>query len=1068
MRISNFSIQHKTTTLILIAILMIMGTIAYVTLPRESAPDITFPYLMVMSHYEGTSPSDMESLVTRPLERKLKTIADIKKMTSTTMEGSSQIFMEFEPDVDTDTALQKVKDKVDQAQGDLPGDMRDPTVVEFSSQDLFPIMFVVISGDVGLVKLKHIAEDIKEDIEGVKGVLDAQIIGDREREIRVEYDQDRLAAYGVVMNDVIATVRNNNRNMPGGNLDIGEARYVLKAPGEFSSPTDIDNLVISVRDGRPIYLTDVATVRDTFTDRESFARLNGVESVSIRITKRAGEHLLRIAEEIKAIVDGYREQLPDQITVTVTSDSSEEVHTMVSDLENNIVTGLILVLIVIFSSLGLRNALLVASAIPLSMLLTFFILQSLGITLNFVVLFSLILALGMLVDNAIVIVENIYRHHTAERKPLIRAAMEGTAEVAWPVIASTATTVAAFLPLIFWPGMMGQFMGYLPKTVIIALLSSLFVALIITPALSSIFIKVSKKEQKGATKREDTFGPVVRGYRRLLRFTLNYRALFLAFFFSLLVLMIYAYGKSGLGVELFPDTEPQRIVAKIKTPEGTNVQHTNNFVFTAEDIIKTYGNIESITTTVGNSGPNTAEITIDMIARELRKGAGEAGTDDGKIYFRNSNHTMEAIRQELVAHIVGADVKVDKQEEGPPTGAPINVEIHGEDFRVMTRLAEELQDGIRDIPGIVDLTDDYQTGLPEIKIDIDKERAALLGLDVFTIGYIIKGAVNGVEIGKYREGEDEFKIVARLPEEQRQNIQNILRLRISDRFGNPIPLSSVANVTTTSGLSSITHIDEKRVVTVSSNVAQGFNAQQVLGDVKNFADTLQVPAGYSLNYTGEDQEMQESSAFMVKAFIIAILLIALVLVTQFDSVLTPVIIMTSVILSFIGIFLGLLVTHTAFGVIMTGMGVISLAGVVVNNAIVLIDYINVLRKRGKSCVDAIMTAGCTRFRPVMLTAVTTVFGLIPMAIGVSLEVHNLGAVVGNLDLGKLLVIGSDMSQFWSAMAIAVIFGLVVATALTLFVVPCLYSLLFSRKKKRVKASEPLADLETSLETVVYT
>jgi multidrug efflux pump subunit AcrB len=410
---------------------------------------------------------------------------------------------------------------------------------------------------------------------------------------------------------------------------------------------------------------------------------------------------------------------------------------------------------------------------------------------------------------------------------------------------------------------------------------------------------------------------------------------------------------------------------------------------------------------------------------------------------------------------------VDKQEEGPPTGAPVNVEIHGEDFAVMARIAEELQDGIRDIPGIVDLTDDYETGLPEIKIDIDKERAALLGLDVFTIGYIIKGAVTGVEIGKYHEGEEEFDIVARLPEAQRQNIQNILRLRISDRRGNPVPLSSVANVTTTSGLSSITHIDEKRVVTVSSNVAQGFNAQQVLGEVKKFAATMQLPAGYSLNYTGEDQEMQESSAFMARAFLSAILLIALVLVTQFDSVLTPVIIMTSVILSFIGIFLGLLVTHTSFGVIMTGMGVISLAGVVVNNAIVLIDYINVLRKRGKTCVDAIMTAGCTRFRPVLLTAVTTVFGLIPMAIGVSLEVHHLGAVLSG-DLRKLLVIGSDMSQFWSAMATAVIFGLIVATALTLFVVPCLYSLLFQRKKKRAKASEPLANLEPSPEAVVVT
>lgn len=1054
MLISNFSITHKTTILIVILFLAITGTIAYITLPREASPDITFPFFIVRSNYEGTSPSDMESLVTRPLERKLKTLSDVKEMTSTSMEGVSQIFMEFEPDVDTDTALQKVRDKVDQAKSDLPSDMNDPAVIEISSSD-WPIMFVVISGDVGLVQLKKIAEEMEEEIEGVKGVLNADIVGGLEREIRVEFDQDRLASYGLTMSSIIQTISNNNRNMPGGSLDIGEARYVLKAPGEFESPDEIDNLVVAVRDKQPIYIADIATIRDTFKDRESFSRLNEVESVSIEVTKRAGEHILRIADEIKAIVERYRQRLPEQISITITSDESKFIHTLVADLENNIATGLILVLIVIFSSLGFRNAILVALAIPFSMLMTFFILQSFGITLNFVVLFSLILALGMLVDNAIVIVENIYRHHTSERKPLTRAAMEGTAEVAWPVIASTATTVVAFLPLLFWPGIIGEFMGYLPKTVIIALLASLFVALIITPMLSAIFIKKSKREQKIAEKNQEKFGLIVRTYRSLLRFTLGYRVLFLFFFFSLLVLMIYVYGKSNLGVIFFPDTEPARITLELETPEGTNVHQTNNFALQAESIIRKYGNIKDVTTTVGSDGPNTSEITIDMVDREFRKDAGEEGPDDGKIYFRNSNDTMEAIRKELVATIVGAKILARKPDMGPPTGAPINVEIHGDDFKVMAQIAEELQDKIRNIPGVVDLTDDYQPGLPEIKIDIDKERAALLGLDVYLIGYVIKAAVQGVQVGTYREGDDEYDITARLPEKQRQNIQNILRLRVPGYAGEQVPLTSVATITTTSGLSSIKHIDEKRVVTVSSNVAQGFNTQQVLGEVKKIAVTIQLPAGYSFEYTGEDEEMQDAQAFMTRAFIIALLLIALVLVTQFDSVLTPVIIMTSVILSLIGVFLGLLLTQQPFVIVMTGMGVISLAGVVVNNAIVLIDYINVLRKRGKSCLDAIVTAGCTRFRPVMLTAITTVLSLLPMSLGISLDVHDLG-----------IVIGSDMSQYWGALSTAVIFGLMVATMLTLFVVPCLYSLLFYRKKKRPKISEPLADLETSLEEIV--
>lgn len=1059
MVISNFSITHKTTVMILLLIITITGATAYVTLPREAAPDITFPFIMVMSNYEGVSPSDMESLVTFPLERKLKALTDIKEMTSTSTEGASQIFLEFETDVDTDTALQKVRDKVDQAKQDLPSDMNDPTITEFSSSD-WPIMFVVISGEVGLVKLKKIAEDLEEQIEGVKGVLEAKIVGGREREIRVEYDQDRLAAYGLVMSQVVQTVSRNNQNMPGGSLDIGEARYVLKSPAEFKSPDEIDNLVITVKEGKPIYISDVAAIRDTFQDRDSYSRLNGIESVSIRITKRAGEHLLRIADEIKEIVEQKRQTLPQQIQITITSDQSEDIHDMVADLENNIVTGLLLVLIVIFSSLGLRNAILVALAIPFSMLMSFFILQWLGITLNFVVLFSLILALGMLVDNAIVIVENIYRHHTEERKPLIRAAMEGTAEVAWPVVASTATTVVAFVPLVFWPGIMGEFMGYLPKTLIITLSSSLFVALIITPTLSAIFIKQSKREQRIADREgEQKYGMILRIYRQLLRFTLNYRILFLFIFFNLLALMIYIFSQSGLGVEMFPDTEPARITASIQAPEGTNIQQTNNFALKAEALIKKYGNIEYVTTTVGDDGPNTAEIVIDMIDRELRKGPQDEGIADAKIYFRNSNDTMEAIREDMVASIVGAELKVDKQEEGPPVGAPVNVEIHGDDYTVMAQIAEALKSQIKNLPGIVDLTDDYETGLPEIQVDIDKERTALLGLDAYTIGFMIKGAVNGVEIGKYREGEDEYDIIARLPEEQRKNIQNILRLRIPDNSGNPVPLSSLAEVTTTSGLSAIKHIDQKRVVTVSSNVAKGFNSQQVLGQVQKIAAAMQLPEGYTFQYTGENEEMIKSQRFMTQAFVIAILLIALVLVMQFDSVLSTFIIMTSVILSLIGVFMGLIITQKPFGVIMTGMGVISLAGVVVNNAIVLIDYINVLRKRGKSCRDAIITAGCTRLRPVLLTAITTMLGLVPMAIGVSLEIHT-------FNLKDMIVIGSDSSQWWGAMATTVTFGLLVATVLTLFAVPCLYSLFFERRRKEARFDEiSLEELEASYETV---
>ena len=1146
MLITDYSIRHRTTILVVIVIIAIAGTSAYMTLPRESAPDIQFPYIFVSTYYEGSSPSDMESLVTFPIERKLKNLTDVEQMESISSEGVSIIILEFAPEIDIDTALQKVRDKVDEAKPDLPDDIEDdPQVEELSANEEFPVMYVNISGDVGLVRLKKIAEDMEEDIESVQGVLDAEVLGGLEREIRIEFDIDRVSAYGLTIGELIRTVSMNNLNTPGGSIDIGDAKYNLKTPGEITSAEEVHQLIVALPEEKPVYLSDVAVARDTFKDRDSFSRINDREAVSIKVTKRAGENLLRIANDVKQIVAEYETRYTGGIDLTITSDSSKDIRMMVSDLENNILTALILVLVVIFLALGVRNALFVALAIPLSMLISFYVLQLFGMTLNMVVLFSLILALGMLVDNAIVIVENIYRHYMEEGKPIIEAAMTGTEEVAWPVIASTATTVAAFAPVMFWPGIMGEFMSYLPKTVIIVLLASLFVALVITPVVASLYMrKPKRKPAQSPSGSRDGF--VVRAYARLLRVGLRYRLLTISSFFVLLGIVIYAYSHSGLGVILFPDTEPTRIMVEIEAPQGTNIYQTNSLALEAEEIVRKYGNIQNITVSVGkgqgqSSGPNQCRIMIDMVDREDRKAAGE----EGKIYFKNSNDTMEAIRKEVVSTIVGAEVTVDKQEEGPPVGPPVNVEIAGDEYSTLALLAERLREEIKDLPGVVDLTDDYKAGLPEINILIDKERAALLGLNTFLIGQLIKASVNGIKVGDYREGEDEYDITARLIKEQRQSMQDILRLRVPAMDGTQVPLTSVATVETSSGLSAIRHIDKKRVVTVSSNVAKGFNAQRILAevreivekgrsrlmvsDIKNpqgflrivddeenaagaqirqalseptrkllaqggredgapvgtlltniiedlnaamaraaesnsavfknanaatdifdweeFASShpdllssppgpLSLPQGYSISYTGENEEQEEASAFLTKAFVAAVLLIFLVLVTQFNSVMTPFIILTSVVLSFIGVYLGLLVMRQSFSVIMTGMGVISLAGVVVNNAIVLLDYTNLLRQRGRSCREAIIEAGCTRFRPVMLTAITTILGLVPMATGISYNFRKL-----------YWEIGSESAQWWGSMATAVIFGLVVATTLTLFVVPNCYSLLFDWKNE---------------------
>lgn len=1053
MKLSTLAVRQRTSVLVFLLLIVIMGVGAYRDLPRESAPELNIPNVMVSAHYEGTSPSDMESLVTLPLERKLSNLNEVKEISSTSSEGLCQINVEFEADTDMDFALQKVREKVDEAEPELPADMDRPTVKEIAASDLFPVMFVMVSGEVGMSRLKSIAEDLEEEFENVPGVLGVDRTGDLEREIRLEFSEERLSAYGLTLPEIFQWVARSNTNTPGGSIDVGEAKYSLKVPGEFENPEDVYKVIVGMRGGQPIYLSDLAKVRDTFKDRTSYSRVNGREAVALRVTKRQGENLLRIAQDIKDIVAERRATLPQGVSLYITSDESEQIQQMVSDLENNMFSGLVLVLAVIFVGLGLRNALLVAMAIPVSMLIAFMTIQTLGMTLNMVVLFSMILALGMLVDNGIVLVENIFRHHVDEGKPIVEAAIDGAGEVAWPVISSTATTVVAFAPLVFWPGMMGQFMGYLPKTVIIALVSSLVVALVITPPLAAVVLRGVKKPDGAATGP----GRAMRLYQASLRLALEHRVLSVGFFAFMLVLSIWTYAKSGLGFEMFPDTEPAKIIVDIRAPEGTNVHRTDAFARKAEEVVGRYGNIRYVTTAVGagsgeSSGSNTARMTIDMARRVNRVGPEAAPAGDGRIYFASSNETMAAIRKDLTAAIVGADVTVDKVKDGPNVGAPINLELEGDDYATLAKVATQFRERMEKVPGVVDLRDDYVRGLPEVEIVVDKERAALLGLDVQGVGLLVKTAINGTKVGNYREGEDEFDITARMPLEARSSLQDVLNLRIPDAKGNAIPLTSVARIERQSGLSSIRHIDKRRVVSVTSNLARGFNTQRVIDEIRAVTADLELPRGVTVSYTGENEEFEKTEKFMARSFVLACLLIALVLVTQFNSVAQPLIIMTCVIMSLIGVFFGLIVTRTPFGIVMTGMGVISLAGIVVNNAIVLLDYINQLRAEGKSVDEAIVQAGSTRLRPVLLTAITTVLGLVPMALGISFDFRTMQWEVG-----------SESSEYWGPMAIAVIFGLSLATVLTLYLVPNIYSLMYDRSRGLADAVEKAPGFESGAE-----
>ncbi|PLX88545.1 MAG: AcrB/AcrD/AcrF family protein [Desulfuromonas sp.] len=1036
MLISNAAIDRRSTVFALMLIIFVVGVYSYIVLPRESAPDITIPYVLVVTPYEGVASEDIENLITRPLERKLKGLKDVEEMRSVSAEGSSMITVEFMPDVDIDTALQWVREKVDQAKGDLPTDLEDdPSVMEINLSE-FPILMVAVSGNADETILKGVGEELSDRIEEIPGVLDVVMSGGREREIRVEFDPERLAAYQISLTEVIQSISRENVNIPGGSIDIGAGKYLLRIPGEFTDPAQIDNLVLVNRDGRPVYFKDVTTVYDTFEDRTSRARLDGHESVTLAIKKRTGQNIIAVADRVFALLKHAEPMMPADVQLSVTFNESKDIRRMVSELENNIITGLILVVLVLFMFLGLRNSFFVAVAIPFSMLISFAVLQLVGITLNMVVLFSLMLALGMLVDNAIVIVENIFRH-MQEGKNSVVAAKAAAAEVGWPVISSTLTTLCAFFPMTFWPGIMGEFMSYLPLTLIITLTASLFVALVINPTICGHFMTLRANQKRDGDSHETR---VLRWYRVTLEYSLSHRALVVMAAFVLLAGIIVAYGMLGHGVELFPDIEPNRAIVEVKAPEGTSLDASNRLAEQIERVVLGEADLRYVITEVGTAASdgmgggssvqsNMGKLSLDFVEREDRQD--------------HANDVLARIRDRL-APLSGAEIKVEKQKEGPPTGAPVSVELSGENIAVLEALLQEARNMIQDVPGLVDLKDDFSKAKPEIRVRVDREKASLLQLSTAEISRTVKAAISGTKLGVYREGKDEYNIIARLPEQRRQSVADIENLLIPNLSGAPVPLSTVAQVEIGTGFGAIRHIDQKRVVTISANT-YGRNSNEVLAEVQTRLAALQMPAGFAIGYSGEQEEQQKASAFLGKAFVGAVFLIMLVLVTQFNSLLQTLIVMTSVVLSLTGVFLGLMLTATPFGIIMTGIGVISLAGVVVNNAIVLIDYINQLQKEGTELRAALVKAGVVRFRPVMLTAATTILGLLPMAIGISYNFRTLS-----------WDIGGESADWWGPMAVAVIFGLAFATLLTLLVVPVLYSLAWSMRSfwhRKSSASE---------------
>ncbi|MCF6268855.1 MAG: efflux RND transporter permease subunit [Melioribacteraceae bacterium] len=1099
MKLTDVSIDNRTSVFVLIFAIIIAGVSSYMSLPREAAPDVQIPLIIVATPYFGVSPEDIESLVTQPIEKELNSISDVKEITSSSTEGFSNIKVEFDSGFDIDDALQKVRDKVNKAEKELPDDVEKPQIIELNFSE-FPIFTFNISGPLGLVKLKDIAEDMKDEMENISGVLEVKISGGLEREVKVDVDINKLFHYNIRFDDVIDAIQNENKTIPGGSIDIGNSSFLVRVPGEFDRPYIIQDLIVKMKDGLPVYVKDVAKVEYAFADRSTYARLNGADCVTLNISKQTGSNIIEIADQLKDVISEYELRLPESVEFSVTVDQSNDIRRSVKNLENNIFSGLVLVLLVLFVLLGLRNATFVALAIPLSMLISFTVLSMLDITLNFVVLFALILALGMLVDNAIVVIENTYKF-LEEGNDLLTAAKEGAKEVAWPITTSTLTTLMVFGPLMFWPGVIGDFMKYLPITLIVTLSASLFVALVINPVLASKYMKLEKKGEEsnsffgkifrpikkithlfgdtllprtinayekqlakvlGADRDPNTkvnkrnwlglasiipflilygiinsipqippfvalFLEIVLGVGVILIFT-NIRLRVLASSFMALIFIINIYGMFGHGIEFFPVVDPERVFVNIESPTGTNITASNRIARNIEKQLSKFADVDvkEYVANVGASNnqfdattstPNKSTITIQFVDFHNR--------------LKSSLVTSDEIRDAIV-NIAGAEVEVKMEEHGPPVGEPINVEIIGEDFDKLGNLSEDIRNKILTIDGVVDLKDDYDGGRPEIRIIIDREKAALYQMSTTIIANSIRTAINGFTASKYRINEEEYDIKVRLQKDQREDIGvlNSMRIVYNTKKGKTlsVPLISVATIEYTTGPGSIKRKDLKRVVTITGNVDASYNANEVLRKVKGMLANYDLPQDYRIGYGGQDEEQKKAEDFLSKAFMIGFLGIMMILVIQFNSFSQPLMIMIAVAISLVGVFIGLTVMAMPFGIIMTGIGVISLAGVVVNNNIVLIDYINILRKRGLSINQAALRAGIRRFRPVTLTAVTTILGLIPLTFGFGFDLYTFSIESGGAD-----------SAFWRPMGVAVIFGLLFGTILTLVVVPVMYS-----------------------------
>ncbi|MFT3740203.1 MAG: efflux RND transporter permease subunit [Breznakibacter sp.] len=1096
---TNWSIDNKTSIYVLVLILLIFGYSSYTRIPKEQFPEIVIPTIIVNTVYPGTSPQDIENLVTRPIEKNLKSINGVKKISSNSIQDISSIVVEFVTDIDQSEAKQKVKDAVDKTKGDLPTDLpQDPDVMEIDLSEI-PIMYLNISGNYPLDQLKVYADELQDRIEELPEITRVDIVGALEKEVQVNLDMYKMQSFNLTFSDVDRAVASENLTISGGPVDVQGMSRNIRIVGEFKDVETISNLIVTASGGGLVHLKDVAEVKMGFKDQESFARLNGQNVLTLNVIKKSGQNLLDASDQIKTIIDGHlANKFPKDLSINVSGDQSKYTRTTLMDLNNTIIIGFILVTIVLMFFMGVTNAFFVGASVPLSMALAYIVMPGIDFTMNMLVMFAFIFALGIVVDDAIVVIENTHRIFMQGNMSIVQAAKYAAGEVFIPILAGTLTTLAPFFPLAFWPGVVGEFMFYIPVTIIITLFASLIVAYIINPVFAVQFMKRDEEHHGLPRKRmwiivaisvflavvlhlvslplpanlalfgalslvahnlwgykvllhfQHTIIPkLLEKYDKLLRTVLKkQRPVYLVW--ALIGLLIVSFVITGMfppKVEFFPDGEPNSIMTYIKLPVGTDVNVTDSVTKEVEKrIMGVLGkDNEIIESVISNVALGASEDPFDSSTKTSHKAKVTVNfVEFAKRHGQNTNIYMEKIR-DAVKGIPGTEINVAKEQNGPPTGKPVNIEISGDDLDLIIETSDKFiayLDSLK-IPGADKFKTDFEKNKPEIAIAMDRQRANSEGISTAQVGMDIRAAVYGKESSKFREGEEQYPIQLRYLKEQRENLDRLINTHITYRDMNTgmlrsIPLSAVASINYVNSVGSVARLNLKRVITINSNVITGYTANEVVAAVHSSIPGFSKPDNVDIKITGEQEDQKESSDFLGLAMLLSLCLIGFILITQFNSLAKPIIIISEVLFSLIGVLLGFVITGMPISIIMTGMGLVALAGIVVRNGILLVEFTDVQLESGLRPREAIIHAGKARITPVLLTAAATILGLIPLAIGFNID------FVGLLtSFEPKIHFGGDNAAFFGPLAWTIVFGLTFATFLTLVMIPVMYHVIYA-------------------------